>query len=392
MTNTGIGRMTQILFLIGSVFFVWDECEALNVCGSKCPKIRRPSIPKVKDVIPIIINPAAPIHKEAAKILEPVVSDISKGLGADPEKAKELLNVVADPVPTAIHIGKETIIHLGNTTASTLKADLLFAEGVLKGDLKKIGTAMVDLSGAYVAGALNPGVMYLLDMTVGLLPLDKSGDLMEEPQIQLVEPDSKSSPSKGLEDPMLIYYVNGMLTPLEVAIDEAKALANHLRRPVGLIHNNTTNEGEDAFQAIYDRAWPIAMAGRLGLPSGKAIQINRTTRQLTHLLVHTPRKHISIVTHSQGCLIMRNALLTASRLRGHNWIERGTRWVATGVPLRNEEIFVKINRFTPLANKNDAVGQAIGLRLLPKEDIQSNLSGHDFRTGYVPSIRAEYLW
>lgn len=224
-------------------------------------------------------------------------------------------------------------------------------------------------------------------------PISANSELMEEPRITLVEPDSKSMVSRGLDDPNLVYYVNGMLTPRGEALYEAKALANHLRRPVGLIYNDTSgNVAEDALQAIYDRTWPRNLTDRLGKPTGTLTQMNRTTRRLTYLLVHTRRDHVSIVTHSQGCLIMRNALLTATRIRRPGRLQNGIRWVATGVPLRNDEILAKTNRYTPLINEDDPVAKILGSLSLDLEDLTPSLGGHDFVSAYVSKIRNSQLW
>lgn len=242
-------------------------------------------------------------------------------------------------------------------------------------------------------GHLVPRVRYVTHAITASQPSSANRELMEEPRITLVEPDSQSSLSHGLDDPNLVYYVNGMLTPEDAAQYEAKALANHLGRPVGLIYNRTSgNAAEDALQAVYDRSWPTALAAKLGTPSNKITQKNRTTRRLTHLLVHTQRDHISIVTHSQGCLIMRNALLTAKELRVSGSLENGIRWVATGVPLQDEELLVKIDRYTPLANKNDPVAKILGSFTVDLDELAPSLAGHDFITAYVPKIQNSQLW
>ena len=240
---------------------------------------------------------------------------------------------------------------------------------------------------------LAPRARHIRQVITVSQPTSANSELLEEPRIRLVAPDDQSSRSQGLEDPNLVYYVNGMLTPEHAALYEANALANHLGRPVGLIYNRTTgNIAEDALQAVYDRSWPTAFSEKLGTKANQITQRNRTTRQLTHLLVHTQREHISIVTHSQGCLIMHNAVLTARRFRDSGALANGIRWVATGVPLHDEEIRVRINRYTPLANTNDPVAKILGSLALNLDEIVPSLSGHDFVTAYVPKIRNSQLW
>ena len=243
------------------------------------------------------------------------------------------------------------------------------------------------------AGHLAPSARHAAHAITTSQPIGANSELMEEPRITLVEPDSLSTRSQGLEDPNLVYYVNGMLTSELAALYEANALANHLGRPVGLIYNRTSgNMAEDALQAVYDRSWPTVFNEKLGTKANQITQRNRTTRQLTHLLVHTQRDHISIVTHSQGCLIMHNAVLTARRFRDSGALAKGIRWVATGVPLHDEEIRVRINRYTPLANTNDPVAKILGSLTLNLDEIIPSLSGHDFVSAYVPKIRNSQLW
>ena len=348
-------------------------------------------VPKPKETIPIVVNPSAIVNKEIAKAVEPVLVE-AKSIGTDHASAKDVLKTSTAPMPTVIAVGKHTVVQLGQANWDLIKADLMLANGVIKGDLQEVGTAIRDLAGAQLDQAVNPAVVYLADVAVGLPALAKTPDLLEVPEVTLFEPKGKRAESKGLLDPKIVYYINGILTPTDVANLEAQALADHLGRPVGLIPNGTNNGVEDSVQAIYDRTWPIALAGRTGItPMGKAVQLNKTTKQVTHLLTYA-KDNLSIVSHSQGGLIVRNALLTANRLRGDRWLERGIKWVASGVPLRNEEVFVKVNQYTPIANQNDFVAQGLGIRLVRNEDKQNALSGHDFREAYLKKISKQAVW
>jgi hypothetical protein len=327
------------------------------------------------------------ITQEAAKKTEPLAAKAAEAAGLPPEKAKEVLRVGADPLPSIIELGEKTTAHYGKTTIEAIKAKTVFVEAIAQGDLRKMGEAFVQIAGVEVDKALSPGVIYVVDLATASIPLPFQSGLMEEPEILIVEPDNTKTKSPGI-----VYYVNGMLTPKDSALAEAKALANRLVRTVGLIHNTSHNKQEDSMQSIYDRAWPIALRSTALIPNGRLSQTNKTTRQVTHLLRHSA-SNVSIVSHSQGCLIVRNALVTASRIRGYGDREKRVRWVATGTPLRNEEIHARVNRYTPLANRNDFVAQGLGLRLVTQEEDQKNRSsGHDFVHGYVDQIKPEFLW
>lgn len=366
---------------------------------AKGPQVKEPKlsaikaeikVPKVEHVIPIVVNPSAAANKDIAKAIGPVLAEGTKAAGVNPHATKQTLPTVADPMPTVIAVGKQTVVQMGQANVEQLKSDLMLAEGVIKGDLQQVGTAIRDLAGAQTDQGLNPAVIYLADVVVGLTPLPKTPDLLEVPEVTLFEPENKKFQTKGLLDPKIVYYVNGMLTPKDVGASEAKALADYLGRPVGLIHNINTSQADESVQAIYDRAWPIALAGGMGMMP-KVVQANKTTRQVTHLLTYA-NSNISIVSHSQGGLIVRNALITANRLRGDSWLEKGMRWVATGAPLRHEEVFAKVNRYTPVAHQNDSVAHGLGIRLMRKEDEQNALNGHDLREAYLKRIPREALW
>ncbi len=79
----------------------------------------------------------------------------------------------------------------------------------------------------------------------------------------------------------MVYYVNGMDTSKERAEAEARALSKQIGCPVWLIYNDTHGWGSDLVEAAYDRAWPF-----LPQPPGFALQANKTTRQVAHLLYH----------------------------------------------------------------------------------------------------------
>jgi hypothetical protein len=65
-------------------------------------------------------------------------------------------------------------------------------------------------------------------------------------------------------------------------------------------------------------------------------------------------------------------------------------WVATALPLRDEEICVKPTRFRALVNRSDNVSQMIGFRLRPEKLLADDIrAAHDFIKGYLDQIQPE---
>jgi len=215
-----------------------------------------------------------------------------------------------------------------------------------------------------------------------------------------------------------VYYVNGILTERHTAENEADVLAVLLHRPVWLIHNPTfwVNRGpngwtgswnmwDDLSEAVYDRTWPETLgagvklwpvptplgAGRTGVAGLPFTQLNTTTRQLTHLLYHA-NEPISIVSHSQGCLQLRNASLTTALFRGQDWIKKNLMWVATGLPLSDVEIW-PWPKFKGLVNAGDTVAQVIGLQGGPGwvESFLFKNTHHEPTVNYFPKIEKPWL-
>jgi hypothetical protein len=209
-----------------------------------------------------------------------------------------------------------------------------------------------------------------------------------------------------------VYYINGMLTNKDTAIDEACKLAKQLSRPVYLLHNPTQNIIVDLDECIKDRLWPTvvpAILDRAALMIAKmltradgvvshykdVLQPNRTTRQLTHLLYHADEP-ISIVSHSQGCLITRNAILTTSLFRGTKRMRTRTAWVATGVPLSKAEVFPRPDKFEVLVNQGDGVAQILGTHTGPGtqgviDSILVKNPHHEPTNNYWPRIQPDWL-
>jgi hypothetical protein len=172
-----------------------------------------------------------------------------------------------------------------------------------------------------------------------------------------------------------LYYVNGMLTDLGEALGSAKLIANELHRPVGLIfnssgHPDTTlgNEGRylgiplDLLVSAYDRTKNVFPLGNnLGLIG----EWDCTTRQVNYLFLEAARagRTISIISYSQGCLIVRNAVLEIGWLFGqHSFIRHHLAWVAAAPPFCvRVELLAKLARFRAVVVGDDAVARALGM-------------------------------
>jgi hypothetical protein len=207
-----------------------------------------------------------------------------------------------------------------------------------------------------------------------------------------------------------VYYVNGMLTSRSEAVKEAKELSTHLGRPVNLILNDSFMNGstgtptcvDDVSEAVYDREWPAQFAtmnpmSLLPLLGSQVnppfAQLNPATRQLTHLVYHADRP-ISVVTHSQGCLQMRNALLVAGTLGKETTVRQRVAWVATGSPVNPNEVWPAPARCKYLVNSTDPVAVLIGFcggrgtgTAVRFADPKHNVTKY-----YIPKIHPSMLW
>ena len=195
---------------------------------------------------------------------------------------------------------------------------------------------------------------------------------MQEPHITVVNPGHYTG------DP--IYYINGVLTTRKVAEHyEAEALSysKNLQRPVYLIFNRTILEGstgtpgcvDDISEAVYDKLWPERIVGldlqsllpALMLPNPPFIQLDPTTREVTWVLYHS-QGPVSIVSQSQGCLQVRNAILAAALLGRESYIRQEVAWVATGNPLNDAEIWPIPAKYHYMINAMDPVSTFVGVR------------------------------
>lgn len=206
---------------------------------------------------------------------------------------------------------------------------------------------------------------------------------MEPADPYLVNPLNSNAPP--------VYFVNGVLNRLIDAKDSADKLSRHLNCPVLLIYNPTSLEGStgtpecetDADECVYDRGWPAyAYSG----------QHNITTRQLCHILYNSDSP-IRIVSHSQGCLITRNAILACGFLGKEEKMRSSVTWVACAPPLNDWEIWPGPKNYNEIVNRNDPVVNVLGMRGGGREVLLFNSSAwkeHLFDR-YYPQITANMI-
>jgi hypothetical protein len=172
------------------------------------------------------------------------------------------------------------------------------------------------------------------------------------------------------------------------ATDQAEALSVRLARRTALIHNPTEGAAKDFGESTMDRTWHPPLP-----------QTNKTTREITYYLREQCRKdnEVSIVSHSQGCLLVRNALLTLRFVSGGEiWLQTKVRWVACAVPFRDEEFPAVINKFTILNNSQDPINVVARFEKTNSVGFDSksgiNIARHDFVKCYTYQIREDMLW
>jgi hypothetical protein len=259
-----------------------------------------------------------------------------------------------------------------------LKAQSDLIDAIFDGKPLDAVSAIIAGAGAQIDRLLRPK---LAEIARPILPMKISPEdrdaSMQPPRVTVVNPGNFRGD--------LVYFVNGIDVTKSTALKQAEALANRIQRPVGLIYNVTNGVAADLAEATYDRTWPLVTPHL-----GRLVQADSTTRQVAHLIFHTT-KPIAIVSHSQGCIIVRNALLMANTYTGGKAKDKVI-WVATALPLRDEEISPKPARFRGVTNPDDTVCQLIGLRLQPdKLDWENCNTAHDFVTAYLGKVRPDDL-
>jgi hypothetical protein len=208
-----------------------------------------------------------------------------------------------------------------------------------------------------------------------------------------------------------IYFVNGVATALDSAQQSAKELSKVMEKPIGLIYNPSIITGktgtptiilaavgeavnllvpispyiaaflDDFKEALYDRAWPELF------PNGCKTQFNPTTKHVTGLLYDAAEKAsgpITIVSHSQGDLIVRNGILGAMHLGKEEWIRQNLTWIITGPPLTEGEINQAVYKASvTILHPNDCIAL---VKDWSNGTCDASFGTHDFTKTYVPMI------
>lgn len=226
-----------------------------------------------------------------------------------------------------------------------------------------------------------------------------------------------------------VYFVNGIMNSRADAIKSGKHLACILGRPVHVIHNPSSvypkdtggvvNTGTPLFildplgdfrECVYDRLWPIelglmfaAATSLIDLTKGAPfLQLNPTTRQVAHLLYHAATP-ISIVSHSQGCIIVRNACFTLALLGKADWIGKQLAWHAVASPLGEPEMTLaaKPAIFNSPTIPNDPISYLFAPMGPPypplgvTDDLAAlRFTAHYFVDSYLKenTVRSEHVW
>lgn len=191
-----------------------------------------------------------------------------------------------------------------------------------------------------------------------------------------------------------LYYVNGINTKFEKedaddefqAMDEALKLSSHLERRVRILYNPTESAAGDLSEAGVDKLW-----------YPPAPQLNKTTKELAGIILYHAERNepISLVGHSQGSMIVNNALKTATFLGFSHYLNEKVKWIASGTPIRDDE-FSRDGKVTIVKNSRDPislVGSAedLGPTGFTAED-GINRREHSFYDSYILKLKNAMLW
>ncbi len=204
-----------------------------------------------------------------------------------------------------------------------------------------------------------------------------------------------------------VYFVNGIWTSEKKARAAATELGRHLRRRICVVYNpSIVNRLEsrtsgapairtDILGAAYDTVWPLLTCTvpprQLAALGQGSVQANVAARQITHLLFHA-NKPVSIVSHSQGCIIVRNACFALFLLGKEKWVQEQLAWVATGLPLDINEVWPRPNRYTSLVDENDPVAKIWRFNDLSNIGTALIRFHHSFVGHYIQRIDPDDLW
>jgi hypothetical protein len=318
-------------------------------------------IRKRKKIINLVLNPVGAAVGEVAR-------KGAKKVGIDPNVAENAANPLN--VSTAEKAVESAVV------AVSVEKEYMetLATAIVEGDVQKI--AVNELRHVVRNAIDNPATTEAakLAAVVGLAHTPR--DLvMDAPDVEKVNPGGFKS--------RMMYYVNGINTPRDQAIITANAISLQFKRPVGLIYNRSTQgQGDlnpvlDVFESAYDRIWPFAQ-----LTTGVNPQLNPTTRRLAGLFYET-KEPVDIISYSQSCLQVRNALVIASQYSDR--AVENVSWVACGTPLKDSEIIVRSGRYRAFRNLDDKVSQIVGGEFDADLRLKDQGKGHDIQS-YLPKI------
>lgn len=204
-----------------------------------------------------------------------------------------------------------------------------------------------------------------------------------------------------------VVYVNGLGTTVAQAREEALTLSRHLERPVRLFYYPSQTPELDFAQATVDRLQPFQKLyeGRIVLrtydekqkrPHVNDLRQNdgiapilrsysKITAQLASYLIKQGKEPVSIVSHSTGAVLVRNALLVSNVFL---YRRLNTSWVATGFPLKREEIYPEPFKFRIITEDDDDIAKQLSNMEFDSTTLGNKLARerHDFFFAYLPSI------
>jgi hypothetical protein len=225
---------------------------------------------------------------------------------------------------------------------------------------------------------LIPAASHLAGVTLNdalaILPLQPVlGDAYVE------EPKPVEASAEGVYGEAIV-YINGMNVSKDAALSAGQTLSRSLRRRVVVIYDPCADAFTDLGVAAVDRFIPV-------------VPMNSASRQLTYMLVH-PEKYgrVSVVAHSRGNLVVRQAVLAAGILGRGNWAHDNLAWVALACPMTEAEITPRPKRLTILNHPDDVVPMAAtGDRPTGIESSRAKGHGHG-ASSYIEDIKEDMLW
>lgn len=302
----------------------------------------------------------------------PFGKDFDRAVGTGAHKLhvnRELTQSILDPTRIAGRVtqqAKQDLPVLAHTVVREA------ASGISLNPTRPIGSALgsslssVNVAGNAVTAAARPAL------------------LLDDGKLFMKRPHWTEFGADRFHDQSPVYYVNGVHVSRPGAELAAQRLSDRLHRPVRLIYNNNNGVVIGGLESTYDRLSPLIQPGPL-----KALQGNDTTRQLTYLLMHPPGgQRLDIICHSQGCLIVRNAIDTAGAMGRGAWIRHNLRVIFCAPPFVNAELNPKPAKTEMFSNSHDFVSQGLGGRLTNKTN---RGNGHGFLEDYLPQISPRFF-